>query len=90
MDVLDFANFVLYPPNLPTDVRIDTANRLVKYSRQKKSQVESTKKEKEVAGYDNKKEFVLFVSLFCNVMVKCLFHSFAHSDAKIKGVYPSA
>lgn len=37
-----------------------------------------------------KKEFVLFVTLFCNFMVKCLFHSFAHSDAKIKGVYPSA
>lgn len=60
MDVLDFANFVLYPPNLPTDVRIDTANRLVKYSRQKKSQIESTKKEKEVAGYDNEKR-VCFV-----------------------------
>lgn len=57
MDLLDFANFVLYPPNLPTDVRIDTANRLVKYSRQKKSQVESTKKEKEVTGYDNEKRF---------------------------------
>ena len=64
MDVLDFANFVLYPPTLPTDVRIDTANRLVKYSRQKKSQVESTKKEKEVTGYDNEKIFVYNICLY--------------------------
>ena len=74
VDVLDFADFILYPPNLPTDVRIDIANRLLKYSRQKKSQIESTKKEKEVTGYVMEEGFVVvFVSLFWNFMVECLF-----------------